>query len=367
MATRDEAHQDLPHTQVIQRVEDQEDIRIPYSTGKQVLANAEIVRRVPPRKIRLSTEQMEVRLIFCEWALGKLQLGNIFIFSDEMSIENDHHRKRPKVSRPKGSNPFDYSRPPPNTFQSVMIWGAICEGFGPGPFYIWEKETEAERQRLSQLLQLENQENEQVAVVQRQRARIPGTAERRHLDELNHNVRLRDRIDPLPSGRPRRLRLPEWEFTYEKAERGEGKGGIDWVRYRENVLKPMLYPWADEISRLSGRTVYIIEDNASPHVKARRFSIKERARYSGRVLTVDWPPHSPDLNKIERCWDPIHDLFEQIRAHGYENQLTREAIKKRAREAWYTLPQEQVDQECHDFRHKLDQCRDNGGDNNFFG
>ncbi|ORX97804.1 hypothetical protein BCR34DRAFT_160090 [Clohesyomyces aquaticus] len=106
---------------------------------------------------------------------------------------------------------------------------------------------------------------------------------------------------PLPSGRPRRLCWPEWEFKIERAIRGEkGKGGIDWLRYRELILKPLLYPWADEIARTTGRIVYIIEDNASPHVKAKRFSINERRRYNGRVRVVRWLPYSPNLNRIER-------------------------------------------------------------------
>jgi hypothetical protein len=40
-----------------------------------------------------------------------------------------------------------------------MVWGAICEGFGPGLFFIWEKETRAKSKELEHLLQEENKEN----------------------------------------------------------------------------------------------------------------------------------------------------------------------------------------------------------------
>lgn len=368
VATIDEDYQDMPHKQIIEIVEEQEGVRILYATGFETLQKEEIVKRVPPRKIRLTPENKEQGRIFAEWALGKLQLGTIFIFSNEMSIESDYHRKRPKVSRPLGANPFDYARPSPNEFRSVMIWGAICEGFGPGPFHIWEKETPVEKAGNTLLLAAENKENEGIEQAMRERSRIEGTTEHQVLAELNANVRRLDREDPLPSGYGRRQRRPEWEFKIERAERGEkGKGGIDWLRYRELILKPLLYPWAEEISRLTGRTVYVVEDNASPHKKAKRLGARARARHGGRVQTVEWPPHSPDLNRIERCWDPIKDTFEKLRAQHYTNQLSEKAIRVRAKDAWYAQSQETVDAECRRFKSKLIECRDSGGNNNFYG
>jgi hypothetical protein len=185
----------------------------------------EIVKRPPPRKLRLDGAYRETRLIFANWAISKLYVA-IFVFIDETSVESYHHRKHSKVSMPKGSNPFDYARPPARTFDYVMFWGAICEGYTPGPFHVWEKETEAEKAANAAAIaytnvMLSEQENQM-----RQRARQPDTTEGRVLRELNVNVRRQDRLDPLPSGRPRMLRRPEWEFKIEREERGEKGVGM---------------------------------------------------------------------------------------------------------------------------------------------
>jgi transposase len=82
------------------------------------------------------------------------------------------------------------------------------------------------------------------------------------------------------------------------------------------ILKQYLYLYAKEIADKTGRIVYMVEDNASLHTKAKRLSesLKAYPDYDGRVFTVGWPLRSPDLNKIEKCWDPIKDLFERLRA-----------------------------------------------------
>ncbi|KAF2465176.1 uncharacterized protein BDR25DRAFT_396369 [Lindgomyces ingoldianus] len=160
--------------------------------------------------------------------------------------DSEIFQKKPKVSIQKGANVFKHARPPPNTFKLVMVWGGICHGFGLGLFHIWEKESpggygEEAMQRRSQ---------------------IPGTNEYRVLRMLSENIRRLGREELLPSGRPRRQRRPEWEFKIGRAERGEkSKGGINWVH---------------TILRRIGRTVYVIEDNASPHAKAKQFSIRLR-------------------------------------------------------------------------------------------
>jgi hypothetical protein len=279
----------------------QENVRIPYATGYKVLHEVQgIVKRVPPEKLKLSLEQEQYRVIFCNWALGRLQCQAIFIFTDEMAVQSDRHRKRQKVSIKKGSNKFEHARPPANTFRTVMFWGAICEGYRPGPFHIWEQEKQAETTHLKEVMATNNRRAANVVSMERELARAPGTHEFQVLQELNTNVRQRDQDDPLPSSYPRRSRLPQWEFKFEKEDRGDKmKGGIDWLRYRETILYPKLYPWAMEIHEATGREVYIIEDNAPPHAKAKRLSVNRRVELAC-INVVDWPTQSPDLNKIER-------------------------------------------------------------------
>lgn len=64
----------MTHRQVAQIVEEEIGVRIPYSTAENVFKKREIVRRVPPRKVRLDEQHRRWRVFFAEWALGKLQL-----------------------------------------------------------------------------------------------------------------------------------------------------------------------------------------------------------------------------------------------------------------------------------------------------
>src|SRR5262245_50081627 len=187
LATLDEAHQELPRQAIIRMAEQNTGQRIPYTTGHGIFKKREIVKRAPPRKIRLDSEHKRARYLFAEWALSKLAIG-IFIFTDETLVESCHHRKYSQVSVPKGANIYDYSRPPPRTFESVMFWGCICEGYRPGPFHVWEKETELEREMNDYVMEQENMEIAAEETAQRHRARQPGTQEHRILQEINTNT-----------------------------------------------------------------------------------------------------------------------------------------------------------------------------------
>jgi hypothetical protein len=284
-----------------------------------------------------------------------------------MAVQSDRHRNRQKVSIKKGSNKFEHARPPANTFRTVMFWGAICEGYRPGPFHIWEQEEQAETTHLKEVMATNNRRAANVVSMERELARAPGTHEFQVLQELNANVRQRDQDDPLPSGYSRRSRLPQWEFKFEKEDRGDKmKGGIDWLRYRETILYQKLYPWAMEIHEATGREVYIVEDNAPPHAKAKRLSVNRRVELAC-INVVDSPTQSPDLNKIERIWDYLKDSVEALRVASHLSQLHRDVIKEKLRIAWDALPDQKINAECQDFKKKLQQCRDNDRRNNFYG
>lgn len=77
---------------------------------------------------------------FADWALQKLNEGALFVFTDEswVNLGNPKRRKR-RISRPKGSNAYDYKRDKPKVEMSVMFWRAITMGYPAGPFHVWEK------------------------------------------------------------------------------------------------------------------------------------------------------------------------------------------------------------------------------------
>lgn len=48
-----------------------------------------------------------------------------------------------------------------------------------------------------------------------------------------------------------------------------------------------------------------MEDNALAHQTVQRVNVERRDAIG--LKTLDWPSNSPELNKIEQCWDPMKD------------------------------------------------------------
>ena len=112
-----------------------------------------IYRHTPRIKPALSPENKEARVAFAHWALAKLDEdpSSLFVFTDESWINlGQGRRRRKKILRPVGSNPWDYSRPKNKPEVSVVFWGAIVYG-KKGLFWIWEKESVVERQEMDSL------------------------------------------------------------------------------------------------------------------------------------------------------------------------------------------------------------------------
>ena len=96
-------------------------------------------------------------------------------------------------------------------------------------------------------------------------------------------------------------RKPQYENYRKmvKINRGDrAKGGIDWFRYRELILRAHLLSNMKGLQK-ADRDVMIIEDNAGSHVSDP--CLKEYHRW-GVKRCSDWPPRSPDLNSIEKAW-----------------------------------------------------------------
>ena len=74
----------------------------------------------------------------------------------------------------------------------------------------------------------------------RRQALIPGTAEYEQLQEIHKNI---VNSPQTAAGRQYPRPPPERVWKYRKIKRKGTAGGIDWVRYCEYILYPLLYPF----------------------------------------------------------------------------------------------------------------------------
>lgn len=142
-------------------------------------------------------------------------------------------------------------------------------------------------------------------------------------------------------------------------------GGINWVSYRERVLRPKLYPFIDELQRETGMPVtYLVEDNAPAHQTAQAVDDVERKERG--IITLNWPSKSPDLNSIENVWDYEKDEISTYQFTGASKATVAEA-KAMLEQVWMDLSQDYIDSRCRSFHAKLELVILHGGGNSFNG
>ena len=79
------------------------------------------------------------------------------------------------------------------------------------------------------------------------------------------------------------------------------KGGINWYRHQDKVLKPHLLPFVKTYKEAllnPRKDTVVMEDGASAHKSA----YADELYISWEVVKMLWPANSPDLNMIEPCW-----------------------------------------------------------------
>ena len=106
-----------------------------------------------------------------------------------------------------------------------------------------------------------------------------------------------------------------------------GRGGINAVRYRDEILEPIVRPFAGAI----GQEFILMQDNARPHVAHVCMEFLEEEG----IEVLDWPAVSPDLNPIEHVWDL---LYRRVRGRRHVPQDVPE-LRQALVEEWRAIPQ----------------------------
>ena len=255
--------------------------KISNVTVARILDAAGYKQCIPREKPFLSEPNTQKRLAFALARVSKPIEGywDGWIWTDEMSLIVGTHYGPERVLRRADEeyhpDCLNLKRPGETT---VMFWGAIIYGIPPSecPFFIWEKETEEEKVEAEAILKEENKEIEKRNEMGR--------------EEMERRIAAGEYYPPNwvnPDGSKKRGRKPDpfREFKEAKKRRSKNrKGGIDWFRYREQVLKPLLYPFYDRIKQ-ERPYVQLMEDGASPH----RAKALNDFRHSRQINKVDWP------------------------------------------------------------------------------
>jgi hypothetical protein len=196
-------------------------------------------------------------------------------------------------------------------YSEFMFWG--CFSYDQkGPCHIWQKETAKEHKEAEERINELNKELE------------PICREAWELETRFNRLGLRNRPGPKPEWK--------WNAKHGKLTRDKSKGGIDWWRYYDKILKAKLIPFAKECMEKRPGTV-VQEDKAPAH----SHHFQERVYSLEGVQRLLWCGNSPDLNAIEPAWPYMKRTTTKKGAPTSRKQADDAWIK-----AWNELPQSKI-------------------------
>ena len=177
-------------------------------------------------KPALTKEMRQKRLEFC-LKYRDFDWRNV-IWTDETSVILGHRRGRMRVwRRPDEKYDIHCIRRRWKGAKEFMFWGCFSY-YQKGPCHIWKDETAKEKKAAVKDLAQRN------ALIEE---------ENKRMWEITSGIR-RVGLRNKPG------KAPTWKHTKENGAfvRTKGKGGIDWYRYQEVILKKKLLPFAKQHS-----------------------------------------------------------------------------------------------------------------------
>ena len=221
---------------------------------------------------KMKKDRLAFALKYKDWTLDDWKS---VCFSDETSVVLGHRRGADKVWRTKEEayDPTVMKRRWKG-YSEFMFWGCFSYNF-KGPCHVWVKETAAERKKAQKEIDQLNAEREADCKTQWE------------LETGTKRINL-DRPGKAPG------KAPTWKFTKVngKLERCKGAGGVDWWRYRTQILKAKMIPFAVK------HGLVIQQDNAPSHREKYNQELLQRCGFE----VMNWCGNSPDLNAVEPAW-----------------------------------------------------------------
>ena len=113
----------------------------------------------------------------------------------------------------------------------------------------------------------------------------------------------------------------------------EGCRGITAKAYVRQVLEGYL-SYAYPLRRMVDPRVFLVEDNAPVHGKKGLRTLANIARRDLDILSINWPPGSPDMNIIENVWRMIK---QRIRKRKWKGGWVLEDLMRAVKEEWEAI------------------------------
>lgn len=95
-------------------------------------------------------------------------------------------------------------------------------------------------------------------------------------------------------------------FCDENKEGNEKINSNTYIR----ILSSHLYPFQHTVCELTGRDAIFQQDNAPIHTA----KITKNWLKKNKIMIIDWPANSPDLNPIENIWKQLKDNIQSRKA-----------------------------------------------------
>ncbi|GFU96023.1 transposable element Tcb1 transposase [Trichonephila clavipes] len=109
--------------------------------------------------------------------------------------------------------------------------------------------------------------------------------------------------------------------------RDRGSGPLTARRYRDEILRPIVVPYAAPI----GEDFILRNDNCRSH----RANLVEDFLFKKGIVRMEWPACSPDMNRIEHVWDA---LGRRVAGRQPPPQ-TLQKLERALLEEWDRIPQ----------------------------
>jgi hypothetical protein len=350
---QDRHHREMLQYEVAQEIEEP----FPHTSKSTIRREARalgIHRVKPTKKLSLTPIQEAIRYELAlsrkDWTIDDWKRVT---FSDEASILVGEHRGRHLISR-KVDERYnkDCIEVRYNSYSEAMFWGCFSYDF-KGPCHVYLKETAAQTQHYQKIIDDHNA------------LQLPIILMQWRAKEALKLLKWSD-FKRKPPGKPAVFENFR-KHHYLTMLREKGKGGIDHIRYRHEVIEPLVIPYMREVSlqrphdpdNLDIPGPIFQQDNAPSHKS--HWTLELLAKEGIELL--EHPGDSPDMNAIEKEWMPLRIAITNV----WNRPHTLEWTARAWRSEWEAMPQDRIRGWIWEMLENNQRILDDEGGNRFHG